>query len=192
MSPSALGPYAVVGRALTRAHGLAGSVSTPVRVLGGSGLLRPVPPATMARMGKALREWGTGPAGGFTAMALRDPGRLGLIDELGSLTFEQMQRRSNALARALADRGVREGDSVAVMCRNHRGFVDAVVATAKVGADILLLNTAFAAPQLVGVLEREGPRVVVHDQEFTGCWRRPTSRPGSWAGSTTSPRWTTT
>ena len=168
MSPSALGPYAVVGRALTRAHGLAGSVSTPVRVLGGSGLLRPVPPATMARMGKALREWGTGPAGGFTAMALRDPGRLGLIDELGSLTFEQMQRRSNALARALAARGVREGDSVAVMCRNHRGFVDAVVATAKVGADILLLNTAFAAPQLVGVLEREGPRVVVHDQEFTG------------------------
>jgi len=168
VSPSALGPYAVVGRALTRAHGLAGSVSTPVRVLGGSGLLRPVPPATMARMGKALREWGTGPAGGFTAMALRDPGRLGLIDELGSLTFEQMQRRSNALARALADRGVREGDSVAVMCRNHRGFVDAVVATAKVGADILLLNTAFAAPQLVGVLEREGPRVVVHDQEFTG------------------------
>jgi acyl-CoA synthetase (AMP-forming)/AMP-acid ligase II len=54
------------------------------------------------------------------------------------------------------------------MCRNHRGFVDAIVATAKVGADILLLNTAFAGPQLVGVLERESPRAVVHDQEFTG------------------------
>ena len=37
-----------------------------------------------------------------------------------------------------------------------------------VGADILLLNTAFAGPQLVEVLEREGPRVVVHDEEFTG------------------------
>jgi acyl-CoA synthetase (AMP-forming)/AMP-acid ligase II len=138
-----------------------------VRVLGASGLLRPIPPATLARVGKALRGWGTGPAGGFTAMALRDPGRIGLVDELGSLTFEQMQRRSNALARALADLGVSEGDSVAVMCRNHRGFVDAIVATAKLGADILLLNTAFAGPQLVDVLEREGPEVVVHDQEFT-------------------------
>jgi acyl-CoA synthetase (AMP-forming)/AMP-acid ligase II len=168
VSPSPLGSSTVVGRAFSRAQVLAGTVSTPARVLGGSGLLRPVPPATLARMGKALREWGTGPAGGFTAMSLRDPARLGLIDELGSLTFEQMQRRSNALARALADRGVGEGDSVAVMCRNHRGFVDAIVATAKVGADILLLNTAFAGPQLVGVLERESPRAVVHDQEFTG------------------------
>ena len=164
MTPPVLGSHPAVVRALE----LAGTVGTPARVLGASGLLRPIGPATLARIGKALREWGTGPAGGFTAMALRDPDRLGLIDETGSLTFGEMQRRSNALARALADRGVSEGDSVAVMCRNHRGFVDAIVATAKVGADILLLNTAFAGPQLVDVLEREGPQVVVHDQEFTG------------------------
>jgi fatty-acyl-CoA synthase len=101
-------------------------------------------------------------------MALREPDRVGLVDELGSLTFGEMHARSNALARALQERGVGEGDSVAVMCRNHRGFIDAIVATAKCGADILLLNTAFAGPQLVDVLEREGPQVVVHDEEFTG------------------------
>jgi fatty-acyl-CoA synthase len=151
-----------------RARHLAGSVGTPARVLGGSGIIRPVSPVALARIGRALKEWGTGPAGGFTAMALRDPARLGLVDELGSLTFGELHRRSNALAHALRERGVGEGDSVAVMCRNHRGFVDAVVATAKCGADILLLNTAFAGPQLVGVLEREGPQVVIHDDEFTG------------------------
>ena len=53
------------------------------------------------------------------------------------------------------------------MCRNHRGFVDATIAVAKLGADILYLNTAFAGPQLVDVLEREKPTVVVHDEEFT-------------------------
>ena len=53
------------------------------------------------------------------------------------------------------------------MCRNHRGFVDASVAVAKLGADILYLNTAFAGPQLVDVLEREQPTVVIHDEEFT-------------------------
>jgi acyl-CoA synthetase (AMP-forming)/AMP-acid ligase II len=168
VTPSALTSHPVVGRAL----GLAGNVGTPARVLGGSGILRPLSPTTLARIGKALKEWGTGPAGGFIAMALRDPHRVGLVDELGSLTFDELHRRSNALARALTERGVREGDSVAVMCRNHRGFVDAIVATAKCGADILLLNTAFAGPQLVDVLEREGPRVVVHDEEFTGLLAR--------------------
>ena len=62
---------------------------------------------------------------------------------------------------------MKEGDSVAVMCRNHRGFVDATIAVAKLGADILYLNTAFAGPQLVDVIAREKPAVVVHDEEFT-------------------------
>jgi acyl-CoA synthetase (AMP-forming)/AMP-acid ligase II len=153
-----------VGR---RAVGVATSAGTAARVLGGSGVIRPLSPATLGRIGKALRDWGTGPAGGFTAMAVREPDRLGLIDERGSLTFGEMHRRSNALARALADLGVGEGDSVALMCRNHRGFVDACVAVCKLGADVLLLNTAFAGPQLVDVIEREGPTVLVHDEEFT-------------------------
>ena len=71
---------------------------------------------------------------------------IGLVDELGSLTFSEMHRRSNALGRALTELGVTEGDSVALMCRNHRGFVDASVAVAKLGADLLYLNTAFAGP----------------------------------------------
>jgi fatty-acyl-CoA synthase len=153
---------------LRRTQDLASTVGTSARVLGGSGVVRPLSPAVIARLAKALKEWGTGPAGGFIAMALRDRERLALVDELGELTFGDLHRRSNALARAFADRGVKEGDSVAIMCRNHRGFVDACVASAKLGADILLLNTAFAGPQLVGVLEREGPSAVVHDEEFTG------------------------
>jgi fatty-acyl-CoA synthase len=146
---------------------VAGTVGTGAKVLGASGVLRPVPPTALARMGRTLKDWGTGPAGGFIAMAIREPRRVGIIDEKGSLTWGELHRRSNALARALADRGVVEGDSVAIMCRNHRGFVEACVATAKLGADILLLNTAFAGPQLADVLTREGPRVVVHDEEFT-------------------------
>jgi acyl-CoA synthetase (AMP-forming)/AMP-acid ligase II len=164
VTPSPLGSHPAVGRVL---H-LAGHVGTPARVLGASGVLRPLSPAVLARIGKALKAWGTGPAGGFTAMALREPDRVGLVDEVGSLTFGDLHRRSNALARGLVERGIGEGDSVAVMCRNHRGFVDAIVATAKCGADILLLNTAFAGPQLVEVLEREGPQVVIHDEEFSG------------------------
>ena len=41
------------------------------------------------------------------------------------------------------------GDGVAIMCRNHRYFIEATMACAKLGAVALYLNTAFAGPQLV-------------------------------------------
>ena len=141
---------------------------TMLRVLLGTGIVRPYSPAVLARMARALVDWGTGPAGGFTALAIREPERVGLVDELGELTFRELHERSNALADTWKRNGVRAGDAVAIMCRNHRGFVDASIAAAKVGADLVYLNTAFAGPQLVEVLERESPALVVHDQEFTG------------------------
>ena len=143
------------------------SLGMTAKVLGGAGVIRPLGPRKLAGIAMALRQWGTGPAGGFATLAVTDPHRVGLVDELGELTFGEIHRRSNALARGLAELGVAEGDSVAVMCRNHRGFVDASIAVAKLGADILYLNTAFAGPQLVAVLEREAPTAVVHDEEFT-------------------------
>jgi fatty-acyl-CoA synthase len=152
---------------LRNALGRAASTGTALKVLAESGIVRPYPPKVLAGILRTVRQWGTGPAGGFAALAVRAPHQIGLIDELGSLTYEEMHRRSNALARALAGRGVKEGDSVALMCRNHRGFVDASVAVAKLGADLLYLNTAFAGPQLVDVLEREKPAAVIHDEEFT-------------------------
>jgi fatty-acyl-CoA synthase len=137
-------------------------------VLAGAGIVRPYSPRTLVRLARTVQAWGTGPAGGFASLAVRFPDRVGLVDELGSLTFGEIHRRSNALASRLRALGVREGDGVAVMCRNHRGFVDATLAVAKLGADVLYLNTAFAGPQLVDVLAREKPTVVIHDEEFTG------------------------
>lgn len=143
------------------------STGVMLKVLTEAGVVRPLSPVKLARTGRAVLQWGTGPAGGFASLAARYPDRVGIIDERGSLTFDEVHRRSNALARSLADLGVGEGDSVAVMCRNHRYFVDASIAVAKLGADVLYLNTAFAGPQLVEVLEREAPSAVVHDEEFT-------------------------
>ncbi|HET6938847.1 MAG TPA: AMP-binding protein [Nocardioides sp.] len=146
----------------------AASAGYGLKVLAGSGILRPYPPQALARAGRVLQQWGTGPAGGFLAIATLLPNRTWVIDERGELTFDEVNRRTNALARALQRLGVEEGDSVALMARNHRGFVEATVAAAKLGADLIFLNTAFAGPQLVDVLEREDPAVVIHDEEFTG------------------------
>src|SRR4029079_13978986 len=79
---------------------------------------------------------------------------------------QEVDERSNALARAFAADGVQTGDGVAIMCRNHRGWIDAVLACSKLGANALFLNTAFSGPPLTDVARREKPRAVVYDQEF--------------------------
>ena len=86
------------------------------------------------------------PALASAAGAITEPDELAIVDEIGTLTFgADRTARSNALARALRERGVGEGDGVAIMCRNHRYFIEATMACAKLGAVALYLNTAFAA-----------------------------------------------
>ena len=139
-----------------------------LRVLVETGVVGPMRPDKLLGVGKALRTWGASPAAGITAAAIRRPDSVALIDERGEATFAELESRSNSLARALrAECGVQAGDSVAIMCRNHQGFVEALFAAAKLGATVLLMNTDFAGPQLVGVVEREEPKVVIYDAEFT-------------------------
>ena len=89
-----------------------------------------------------------------------------MIDELGTLTFREVHERTNALAHALTKDGIGVGDGIGVMCRNHRGFIDAVIAASKIGANVLFLNTAFSGPQLADVSKREKPKALIYDHEF--------------------------
>ncbi|MSO41151.1 MAG: acyl-CoA synthetase [Solirubrobacterales bacterium] len=138
------------------------------RVLVETGILRPVRPDKLARIGERYMRLGASPALGISACAIEHPGRTALIDEVGALTFAQLNERSNALASSLRSEGVSEGDGVAIMCRNHRHFVEATIACSRLGANGLFLNTAFAGPQLVDVVARERLAALVYDQEFSG------------------------
>ena len=142
-----------------------------LRVLRRAGLLRPDRPDRMLRAARALARWGPTPAAGYAASAARFPDAPAIVDELGTLTFGQVQERTNALAHALSREGVAEGGGVAIMCRNHRWFIEATVVASKIGARTVYLNTAFAGPQVAGVLQREGPVAVVYDEEFADLVR---------------------
>lgn len=137
------------------------------KVLTQAGVLRPYGPKTLGQLAATVAQWGMGLAGGFASAALRFPHHIGVIDERGSLTFADIEARSNALAHELLSQGIRAGDSVALLARNHRGFIDAAIAVAKVGADLVLLNTAFAGPQIGEVCTREKVVMLMYDEEFT-------------------------
>jgi len=154
---------------------LPGQIATTVKTksqtlatLTKAGIIRPARPDRLLQTGIALVRWGPTPAAGYTVSAARFPDEVAIVDEAGTLTFLEVHRRTNAFAHALQDAGIGPGDGVAIMCRNHRGFIEAVVACSKLGAHALFLNTAFSKPQLTDVLEREAPKALVYDQEFAG------------------------
>ncbi|HEX8074087.1 MAG TPA: AMP-binding protein [Thermoleophilaceae bacterium] len=150
-----------------RAWAMAGRSAQSVKALYDARLITPERPDRLLGIIQALRRWGTTPAAGYAAAAVRAPEDDAIVDELGRLTFGQVHDRTNRLANALSDAGVLEGDAVGIMCRNHRGFIEATVALAKLGCNALYLNTAFAGPQLAEVVKREKPVAIVYDQEFT-------------------------
>jgi acyl-CoA synthetase (AMP-forming)/AMP-acid ligase II len=144
-----------------------GSGAHAAQVFQRAGLLRPVRPDKVVRSLVTLARWGPTPAAAFASSTVHFPDEPALVDERGTLTFAQVHRRTNALARGLMKSGIGAGDGVAIMCRDHRGFVEATIAVSKLGANVLYLNTAFAGPQLAEVVERERPIALVYDHEFT-------------------------
>ncbi|MGI8558181.1 MAG: acyl-CoA synthetase [Solirubrobacteraceae bacterium] len=144
-------------RVAAEAHGLAHAAR--------AGLVRAESPRRTLGVVNSVRRYGA--FGGAVAIAaVRHGDRPALVDELGTLTFRELDRRSNALANELRERGLGAGDGIGVLCRNHRGFLDITFAGAKLGAKLLYLNTDFAGPQLREVCEREGIELLVHDEEF--------------------------
>ncbi|WP_394845062.1 AMP-binding protein [Pendulispora brunnea] len=132
-----------------------------------SGVIGPVAPWRAVKMGLAAHRNGVSPAMLAAVSAARWPNHPAILDERGTLTYAELERRSNALAAALAhDFGVGPQRALAVMCRNHRGFVESMLAAAKIGADVVLLNTEIPGPQLARALERHTLGAIVHDEEF--------------------------
>ncbi|MDH3017781.1 AMP-binding protein [Gordonia alkanivorans] len=138
-----------------------------VRTLIRSGFLGSLRLDRYIRMGLNLwRHGGASPVSGIGLAAARAPKGLALVDEAGELTWGELDARCDALAVGLRELPGTSVNTVAILCRNHRGLIEALAATSRLGADAVLLNTGFAGPQLADVLEREGADVLIADDEF--------------------------
>jgi fatty-acyl-CoA synthase len=144
-----------------------------------SGLVGPELPHKLAQMLLAFERHGL-LAGAVTIGAIRNGDRVAMRDERGDVTYKELDERTNALANAWRDKGLKPGDGVAILVRNHRGFLDAVFAAAKCGAKIILLNTSFAGPQIREVADREGTDLLVYDDEYADVLKGVDPRYGRW------------
>jgi len=96
--------------------------------------------------------------------AVRHAERAALLDDRGTVTFREMHQRTQAIASALRSAGVGPGDTFAIICRNHRGLVEATVAASTLAADIHYLSPA--GPSSEVRRELRDAKLVVHDEEF--------------------------
>src|SRR5438445_11969297 len=103
------------------------TTATAVRRLAGAGRFRPIRPDRVVGMVGAVRSWGLSLAAGADATAAARPDSVAILDEHGAMTYDELRRRTNALAHGLRAVGVETGDNVGVLCRNHRGFVEATL-----------------------------------------------------------------
>ncbi len=154
-----------------------GELSATLSTLVRAGVLAPLRPDKYLRMIAAARG-SSSVTLGFAIAAQRCPDRPGLVDEIGSLTWKQLDERADALAAGLQALPVTSSESlrscppvpprnIGIMCRNHRGFVTTLTAADRLGVDVLLLDSSFAGPALAEVVAREQVDVVVYDEEFT-------------------------
>jgi fatty-acyl-CoA synthase len=131
-----------------------------------SGAFRLEPPLNYAAMVADIRRWGEiGMLPSFNAR--RTPNRAAIIDDEGSFTYKELDEAANAVAHGLLAKGVRGGDGVALLARNHRWFSIAEYGCARVGARIILLNSSFSGPQIKEVAEREDAQLLIYDDEYT-------------------------
>lgn len=146
---------------LDRLNDALGLVATMRR----AGIIAPLRPDKYLRIAAAMQRENMGITSGFASASQRCPDRPGLVDELGTLTWREIDTRADAFAAAL--QAVASPKVIGIMARNHRGFVESLIAANRIGADVLLLNTSFAGPALAEVVDREAVDAVIYDEEFT-------------------------
>ncbi len=162
-------------KAIAGARALSGVLSIPTRLgdlvaagvaVGRTGVIRPVRPDRLLHLGVAALRNGPTVATALAVGAARHPRRIALVDEHGAMSYRAASDAAQALAAGLAAAGVSAGDKVGVLLRNSRYMVLTLAALAHLGADALLLNTGFAAPQATEVMKRHEASAVIHDDEF--------------------------
>jgi long-chain acyl-CoA synthetase len=88
-----------------------------------------------------------------------------LISEGEIISFAELDRRSDRLASALVDLGVRSGDRVAILSGMSPNFFELLFACSKIGAIMMPLNWRLSAREIAGILADGMPALILVSDE---------------------------
>lgn len=108
--------------------------------------------------------------------ARRLPDKVALVCQKQRLTYAQIDRRANALAHTLIERGVTRGDRVIVFGDNTVDTVVAFWAVLKANAVVSIVNPLTKADKLEYYLNDSRAAVLVTDEHLRTVWQEPSQR----------------
>ena len=89
-----------------------------------------------------------------------------VVGEQGRLTFAELNARGNRFARLLRERGMRPGETLALLCHNCFEFVEALVATRRIGVRLTPINFHLGADEVAYILRDSDAKVLVAATRF--------------------------
>jgi len=102
------------------------------------------------------------------ALAREHPSRPALLFKGAEVSYDQLQRQSNAFAAALAALGVGHGDRVALILPNCPQFLVAEIGAWKVGAVVCPINPTYTEREMEAALQANTAETVVTLTPFYG------------------------
>jgi len=97
----------------------------------------------------------------ITRRAFYSGDHVAIIDGERRISYAEFDWRTDKLASALRDRGVRQGDRVASLQYNSAPFLELLFATAKLGAIFVPINFRLAPPEIAYLLADSGADIFV-------------------------------
>ncbi|MGW0035946.1 long-chain-fatty-acid--CoA ligase [Gordonia sp. NPDC003376] len=99
------------------------------------------------------------------------PDKVALIDTTASVSYRELEDRTNQIAHAAIDAGVRRGDRIGYVGPNSVSFWECWLGTNKAGGIFVPLNWRFATPEFVALIDDAALSVVVVDPQFVTILR---------------------
>ncbi|MFE6170970.1 o-succinylbenzoate--CoA ligase [Streptomyces sp. NPDC056464] len=100
--------------------------------------------------------------------ARKTPHRTALIHGGTPTSYATLHQRTNRLAHALRDRGVRRGDRIAYLGLNHPSYLETLFAAGTLGAVFVPLNTRLAGPEIAYQLADSGAKALIYGPSHAG------------------------
>ncbi len=150
---------------------LAGIAAAPDR------RLSTLPLLTEGELRQVLVEWGTMPFDAdydvcihelFERQAARTPGAVALVFEGEWLTYRELDRRANGLARALSEQGVGPDTRVGICVERSLEMVWGILGVLKAGGAYVPLDPEYPEERLAFLVEDASPRVLLTQQRLLG------------------------
>jgi acyl-CoA synthetase (AMP-forming)/AMP-acid ligase II len=102
---------------------------------------------------------------GLRRNAYKLPLKIAAVDRHRRITYGELNARVNQLARGLLSLGIKRGDSIALMVGNQIEHLEAIFATAKIGALAIPLDVKWKALELGSVLSFFAPSLLILQED---------------------------